>query len=146
MPSGSERALALTMPAVTELSKPYGEPMATTHSPTRIGVGIADLDHGQVGRVDLDHRDVGLRIGANDLRREFALVGEPDENLVSGAHHVGVGEDQAVGADDEAGAQARGGRASPRGDGIWKRRKNSGKRLVRIELARLRHGGRGCMA
>jgi len=26
--------LALTMPAVTELSKPKGEPIATTHSPT----------------------------------------------------------------------------------------------------------------
>ena len=33
-PSGSERALALMMPAVTVLSKPYGEPIATTHSPT----------------------------------------------------------------------------------------------------------------
>ena len=28
--------LAETMPAVTELSKPNGEPMATTHSPTRL--------------------------------------------------------------------------------------------------------------
>ncbi|MBS1136080.1 MAG: putative serine protease MucD domain protein [Proteobacteria bacterium] len=36
---GSERPLALTMPAVTELSKPKGEPMATTHSPTRSLVG-----------------------------------------------------------------------------------------------------------
>ena len=32
---GSERPLALTMPAVTEFSKPNGEPIATTHSPTR---------------------------------------------------------------------------------------------------------------
>ena len=33
-PSGSERDLALTIPAVTVFSKPYGEPIATTHSPT----------------------------------------------------------------------------------------------------------------
>jgi hypothetical protein len=33
--SGSERPLALTTPAVTVFSKPKGEPMASTHSPTR---------------------------------------------------------------------------------------------------------------
>ncbi len=33
--SGSERPLALTTPAVTEFSKPNGEPIASTHSPTR---------------------------------------------------------------------------------------------------------------
>ena len=32
--SGSERPLALTTPAVTLFSKPNGEPMASTHSPT----------------------------------------------------------------------------------------------------------------
>jgi hypothetical protein len=32
--SGSERPLALTTPAVTVFSKPKGEPMASTHSPT----------------------------------------------------------------------------------------------------------------
>ncbi len=31
---GSERPLALTMPAVTVFSKPNGEPIASTHSPT----------------------------------------------------------------------------------------------------------------
>ena len=31
---GSERPLALTMPAVTVFSKPKGAPIATTHSPT----------------------------------------------------------------------------------------------------------------
>ena len=31
---GSERPLALTMPAVIVFSKPNGEPIATTHSPT----------------------------------------------------------------------------------------------------------------
>jgi hypothetical protein len=31
--SDSERAVALTMPAVTEFSKPNGEPIAITHSP-----------------------------------------------------------------------------------------------------------------
>lgn len=32
--SGKERAFPLTIRDVTVLSKPYGEPMATTHSPT----------------------------------------------------------------------------------------------------------------
>lgn len=32
--SGNERPLALTTPAVTLFSKPKGEPMASTHSPT----------------------------------------------------------------------------------------------------------------
>ena len=36
---GSERPLALTMPAVTVFSKPNGEPIATTHSPTLSLVG-----------------------------------------------------------------------------------------------------------
>jgi len=31
---GSERPFALTIPAVTVLSKPNGEPIASTHSPT----------------------------------------------------------------------------------------------------------------
>jgi hypothetical protein len=42
---GRERPLALTMPAVTEFSKPKGEPMATTHSPTELA-RIAHFDAG----------------------------------------------------------------------------------------------------
>ena len=36
---GSDRYLALTMPEVTVFSKPYGWPMATTHSPIRVFSG-----------------------------------------------------------------------------------------------------------
>ena len=37
--SGRVRALALTMPDVTVFSKPYCEPIATTHSPTLMRLG-----------------------------------------------------------------------------------------------------------
>ena len=44
---GSERPLALTMPAVTVLSKPNGEPIATTHSPTRSLLGSPNVTLGR---------------------------------------------------------------------------------------------------
>ena len=73
---GSERPLALTMPAVTVFSKPNGEPIATTHSPTLSLVGSPKLHHRQAGGVDLDQRDVGAPVGADHLGLELALVGE----------------------------------------------------------------------
>ena len=45
--SGSERPLALTTPAVTEFSKPNGEPIASTQSPTFRSLA---LPSGTVGR------------------------------------------------------------------------------------------------
>ena len=44
---GSDRPLALTMPAVTEFSKPKGEPMASTQSPTRSLPGSPRLTLGR---------------------------------------------------------------------------------------------------
>ena len=102
---GSERALALTMPEVTVFSRPNGAPIATTHSPTRVVVRIADPDHRQVLRVDLDHRDVGRLVRAQHLRLELALVDELHRHFVGVVDDVRVGEDHAVGVDDEAGAQ-----------------------------------------
>ena len=45
--SGRLRPFALTMPAVTEFSKPNGEPMATTHSPTASDFGSPRVTTGR---------------------------------------------------------------------------------------------------
>src|SRR5438105_277897 len=47
VPSGSERAVALTMPAVAVFSKPNGEPIASTHSPTRSLAGSPSFTAGR---------------------------------------------------------------------------------------------------
>ena len=36
----------------------------------------------QVLRVDLDHRDVGALVDADDLRREFAAVGQAHGHFI----------------------------------------------------------------
>ena len=103
---GSERPLAETMPAVTVFSKPNGEPIATTHSPTRRRVGSPNFTAGSVPVVlDLDQRDVGALVGADHLGLEFALVGELDGDLVGALDDVRVGQDVAVRGDDEARAE-----------------------------------------
>ena len=68
---GSEREVALTMPAVALFSKPNGEPMASTHSPGLQFRRIADAHGRQVLRLDLDHGDVGALIDADDLRLDI---------------------------------------------------------------------------
>jgi hypothetical protein len=80
---GSERPLALTMPAVTVFSK----------------------HDRQAARLDLDQRHVSALVGADHLRLVLALVRELDVDLVGRVDDVRVGEDVAVGADDEARAQ-----------------------------------------
>ena len=44
---GSERDFALTMPEVTVLSSPYGVPIATTQSPTRVVAGSPSFTTGR---------------------------------------------------------------------------------------------------
>ncbi|ABA49128.1 hypothetical protein BURPS1710b_1013 [Burkholderia pseudomallei 1710b] len=68
---------------------------------------IADLHDRQARSVDLQHRDVGLLVGADDLRLVLALVGELHGHDVRTVDHVRVSQDIPVGADDEAGAEAR---------------------------------------
>ena len=70
------------------------------------GVGVAQHDHGQLVELDLEHRQVGVGVGADHLAARVAAVVERDVDLVGAFHHVVVGEDVAVGADDHAAAQA----------------------------------------
>ena len=60
-----------TMPAVTVLDRPNGLPTAITQSPTRSLAVVAELDGGQrLVALDLEQRDVGRRIGADQLGGE----------------------------------------------------------------------------
>ena len=129
---GRSRPFALTMPAVIVFSRPNGLPMATTHSPTLSLSGSPIDDARQLLRVDLQQRDVGALVGADDLGDEFALVGQPHGHFGRFVDDVRVGDDVAVGREDEARTRstasrirAAGRRAAGRA-GIWpKRRKNS---------------------
>ena len=102
------RASAETMPMVTVWPTPKGSPIASTRSPT---CTASELAKGTTGRflalgVDLQHREIGARIGQQHLGPEFALVRQGHGDLVAAFHHMVVGDDQAVGAHDHAGAQA----------------------------------------
>src|SRR3712207_9220750 len=52
------------------------------------------------------HGEVGGGVGADDLRLERAAVVQLDANLLRAVDDVVVGQDVAVGADDDAGAEA----------------------------------------
>ena len=75
-PAPMSRPRAETMPAVTVPPRPNGLPTASTQSPMR-GAFSASFDVGEVvAAVDLDQREVGPRIGADDLGRiGLAVVG-----------------------------------------------------------------------
>ncbi len=67
---------------------------------------FADLHDRQVGGVDLQHGNIALRVHTEHARLEFAAIGELHRDALGAVHHVCVGEDDAVGADDEPGAFA----------------------------------------
>ncbi len=64
-------------------------------------VRIADRHLRQIPGFDLQHGDVGALVGADDLGLELATVGELDADLVGAVDDVGVGDEVAVGRDDE---------------------------------------------
>ena len=110
VPTLTGRSSALTMPLVTVESRPNGAPKATTSWPTSrladlpIVAGVRPLTP-----VRLDDRGVGERVGAEDLGRGAGAVGEVDaDGAAAGGdlHHVVVGEDGAVGAEDDPRAGA----------------------------------------
>ncbi|MNQ35738.1 hypothetical protein D3C85_492380 [compost metagenome] len=69
-------------------------------------VDVARLHHRQVLRFDLDDGYVRLRIRAQHLGLVFAPVGHLHGHFLGVLDHVRVGQDDAVLADDEAGAFA----------------------------------------
>ena len=110
LPTDTGRFRALTMPLVTVASRPNGEPIATTFSPTATCVERPIVAGVQAGHaVGLDHGEVGQRVGADDGRLLGGAVVEVHRDLAAlpgDRDHVVVGEDLAVGADDDAGPGA----------------------------------------
>jgi len=71
----------------------------------RQGLGVAEHHMRQAARLDADQRDVAARIGANDGSVILALVGQTHHDAFGLLDDVGVGENVAVVADDEARAE-----------------------------------------
>jgi hypothetical protein len=72
------------------------------HEPAR----VAELDRLYDRLREADHREVGRRVVAHELARDrLAVVGDRRE-LARAVHDVAVGEDEAVGREDEARARA----------------------------------------
>ena len=95
------------MPRVTVNGKlPKGLPKASTVSPGRSLVESPQGNAGQIVRIDLDDRQVVQLVHADHLGREDAPVIQRDADLRSAVDHVIVGDDVAVGRDDDAAADA----------------------------------------
>ena len=94
------------MPAVALFSKPNGEPMASTHCPGLMREGSPSFTIGRLLALILMTATSVRSSAPMTLRRELAPVGEPHGHFLGIRHHVGVGENVAVRADDEARARA----------------------------------------
>ena len=95
------------MPAVTLFSKPNGEPIATTHSPgLQLGRDRRSSPTGRfLASILMTATSVRLSMPMT-LAREFAAVGQLHGDFRRVLDDVRVGQDVAVGADDEARAFA----------------------------------------
>ena len=100
------RALAEMMPAVTVFSSPNGEPIAITHSPTRILSDAPIVTCGRLAPSILTSATSEFFVGADDLGLEFALVGQRHIHFVGRFDHMRIGHHIAVGRNDKAGADA----------------------------------------
>jgi hypothetical protein len=102
-----QAARLFTTPALIELDKPQGAPIASTVSPGRRSSEVTNFGVGEslrLRRLHLQHRQVGQRVGADQLRRQLAPVGEHDAEALAVLGHVRVGGDVAPAADDRAAA------------------------------------------
>ena len=111
--------MELTMPMLTEPSRPSGFPNAITSSPCRTASELPKRRCGKPGAIDFDHGDVDLAIHADQLRVQqlhfrlkrggaaaAARHRKPDLNAPGAPHHVRVGDDVAVVGQNDAGAGA----------------------------------------
>ena len=100
-PAPMTRPLALTIPVVTVWLSPKGLPMARTQSPTLDLVGVAQLRRRKVLLgLDLQHRQIRFRIAADDLGLVLLFVPHRDSHFFGPVHHVVIGQNVAVRADD----------------------------------------------
>ena len=70
-----------------------------------------DFDAGEFGAIDLQQADAGAVVLADDFRFELIAAGHRDDHVFRAEQQVVNGEDEAVGADDGAGAAAVGAEA-----------------------------------
>ena len=81
-------------------------PIAMANSPTRVLARVRQHGDGQPPASILITAKSDCGSNAPQFRREAAAVPEPDLDALRVLDHVAVGEDVAVGADDDAGAFA----------------------------------------
>src|SRR5262249_16645721 len=67
-------------------------------------VCVAEFDRGQILRRNANHRDVALGVDTDYFRGVLAPIGQAHRDLARAVHNMRVGQDRAIGADDEAGA------------------------------------------
>ena len=121
--TSSGAPLRLTMPKDTVCSSPKGWPSARTNSPTRSRFESPSSATGKPGRVDLHQGQVHAIVEADHAAGEAAAVGELDLDALGLFHHMRIGHEIAVLANDEARAR--------------------GPALVGIRLARRGHARSG---
>ncbi|MCY1240443.1 hypothetical protein D3C75_442860 [compost metagenome] len=68
-------------------------------------LGFTELEHWQILAFDFQQRHVGTWIGTDQLGFHFAAIGQADEDFVSIGDHVIIGQDIAIGRDDETRTQ-----------------------------------------
>ena len=113
------------------------------------GVGVAERERRQplATGADLEQRDIGRGVGADDLRGLPRAAADRDLDRRRAVDDMVVGDDVAVGGDDEAGARRRpvGGllpaerpRRRPRDRG---RDRRDGALALRVHRARAQRGG-----
>ena len=108
------RPSAEITPAVTVDSKPSGLPIAIASWPRRSRLESPSGANGKAARgVRAQQREVGVGIDAEQPRLGGASFGVGQADLARAVDHVGVGQRQPVGRDDDAGAGAAAAGLSP---------------------------------
>ena len=113
-------------------------PLAALHRRRR-----GQVERGQVLAVDLDERDVRALVRADHLGGELAAVGEAHRHFARAVDHVRVGHDVAVGAHDEARADAARGhhaRLALRALRAAEATQEIAERVVRIDVVLVERG------
>ena len=102
----SVRASAETMPCVTLWPTPNGLPMAMTKSPTSSASESPRSSAGNSpGALDLQHGQIGAGVAQHDLGLVFMLVGDRDLHVGHAFDDMVIGDHEAAGVDDHAGAE-----------------------------------------
>jgi hypothetical protein len=96
----SERPSALTTPAVTVHANPRGLPIA--HQLARPqSLGIPERRPAQGVGMETQHREIGVRIGADQIRLGAATVTQSGFDPAGALHDMAVGQREAVGGEGD---------------------------------------------